>query len=66
MRIVSLVLAIILILLVGLVILFEVAPDKNPKEDGEAGLLIVFFVIPFFGALGAFLLIIMSKEDKDK
>lgn len=66
MKIASLIIAIILIFLIGLVVMLEVAPERNPKEDGEIGLLITFFVIPFFGFIGAALLITMSEKDKDK
>lgn len=66
MKIASLILSFLLLSLIGLVVLFEVTPDRNPKEDGDIGLLIIFFVLPFLGALGVVLLIAMSKEDKHK
>lgn len=66
MKIASLIIAIILILLIGLVVLFEVTPDADPVEGNETGLLIIFFVIPFFAFIAAVLLVVMSKGDKHK
>ncbi len=66
MKIASLILAIILIFLIGLVVLFEITPEADPVEGNETGLLITFFVIPFFAFPAAVLLIEMSNQDKGK